>query len=114
MTTPHTVFVFGPADAGRRVSAEEFAEADFEGPWLYEREGGKLVVMSPEGQRHHDDSRPWRRALNRYWIEHPEIVEDVLQGAWIRVDGGTDRLGDIAIYLISTGSVRRSRIASPT
>ena len=105
MTTPRAAFVLGPADGGRPVTAEEFAEAEFEGPWRYEREGGALLVMSPEGQRHHDDSRPWRRALNRFWIEHPEVVEDVVQGAWIRVDGGTDRLGDIAVYRVSAHPV---------
>jgi Uma2 family endonuclease len=100
MATQRTTRVLGPGDHGRELSSAEFAEAEFAEPWTFEREGGRLVVVSPEGQRHHEDSRPWRRRLNRYWIEHPEIVEDIIQGAWIRVDDGTDRIGDIGVYLM--------------
>jgi Uma2 family endonuclease len=102
MATQRTSLVLGPGDNGREISSSEFAEAEFAEPWTYEREDGRLVVVSPEGQRHHDDSRPWRRRLNRYWIEYTEIVEDIIQGAWIRVDDGTDRIGDIGVYLMPT------------
>lgn len=106
MPLSRPALVLGPGDAGRPVSAGEFASAEFVEPYLYEREAGRLVVMSPEGQRHADDSRPWRHALNRYWIEHPDIVEDVLQQAWTSVDGGTDRMADIGVYLVPRGPVR--------
>jgi Uma2 family endonuclease len=95
----------GPDDDGRFVSADEFASAEFVEPWKYEREGGKLVVMSPDGQKHHDSSRPWRRCRNAYWLDHPELVEDVIVGSWVRPDAGTDRVGDIGIYLVANGPV---------
>ena len=100
MSTTRTATTLGPADAGRAVTAEEFAEATFEEPWRFEREGGRLVVMSPEGQRHHNDSKPWRRHLSRYWVEHPEIVEDLIVQAWVRSDSETDRIGDLGVYLV--------------
>ncbi len=101
MATDHRVLSLGPDDQGRAVSADEFAEADLMEPWTYERENGRLIVLSPEGQRHLDDSRVWRQRLSRYWIEHPEIVEELVIQAWVRVDDGTDRIGDIGVYLVT-------------
>ena len=91
--------VLGPDDDGRLTSAGEFAEAEFQEPWNYERSGGSLVVMAPDGQRHIDSASPWWRRLFAYLLAHPEIVEDVVPNAWVRVDGGTDRIGDIGVYL---------------
>ncbi len=59
--------------------------------------------MSPEGQLHTDGTRPWRKRLGEYWSEHPDLVEDVVPGAWVRVDGGRDRIGDIGVYLVADG-----------
>jgi Uma2 family endonuclease len=106
MSMQSTVVFLGPEDAGREVSSAEFADAEFAEPWIYERENGRLIVLSPEGQRHLDDSKPWRRQLNRYWIEHPEVVDDVVIQAWVRVDDGTDRIGDIGIFLVQIGVVK--------
>ena len=90
----------GPADAGRDVTAEEFAEATFEGPWRFEREGGRLLVMSPDGHRHVEGTTPWLKRLVVYWAEHPESVEIVVPSAWVRIDRQTDRIGDLGVYLI--------------
>jgi len=95
----------GPADHGRVVSAEEFAAAEFVEPWIYEREGGRLVVMSPDGQRHVDGSQDWCQLLFDYRREHREVVAYVVQNAWVRVDDGTDRIGDIGVYLKTEGPV---------
>ena len=100
MSTIRTAMALGPADAGRVLTSEEFAEADFEEPWIFEREHGRLIVMSPEGQRHIDGTRPWLKGLVGYWVTHPEIVEDVVPQAWLRVDEGTDRIGDLGVYLV--------------
>ena len=105
MTEPVPRPTFGPEDHGRAVSAEEFASADYAEPWKYEREAGRLVVMAPDGQRHNESSRPWRLLLSAYWLEHRDLVEDVLIQAWARIDGGTDRVGDIGVYLVARGDV---------
>jgi Uma2 family endonuclease len=95
----------GPEDHGRPISADEFASAEYREPWEYERVGGRLVVMSPGGQQHNDGTRPWRRLLGQYWNTHLDLVEDVLPGAWVRVGGGNDRIGDIGVYLVARGEV---------
>jgi Uma2 family endonuclease len=89
----------GPGDAGRAVSAEEFADAVFQEPWRYERVSGRLVVMAPDGEAHVETTSPWLRRLVRYWDDHPEVVFRVVPNAWIRLDDGTDRIGDLGVYL---------------
>src|SRR3954471_19986472 len=99
--TVEAQLVLGPDDHGRAISADEFAEAEFQEPWNYERVDGRLVVMAPDGQRHIDGASPWWRRLFAYLLAHPEIVEEVVPNAWVRVDGGTDRIGDIGISLMT-------------
>jgi Uma2 family endonuclease len=91
----------GPGDHGRLVSDEEFAEAEFAEPWKYERVEGRLVVMFPDGQEHIDVSEPWRDRLGAYKLVHPEWVQIVKSEAWVRIPDGTDRIGDIGVYLTS-------------
>ena len=56
----------GPADAGMRISAREFASAEYAEPFIYERVQGRLVVMSPAGPEHRTVSKPYRRELGLY------------------------------------------------
>lgn len=100
MSTQRTSLLLGPDDAGRFVSAEEFAEADFIEPWTYEREAGRLVVVSPDSKEHDDCSEPIRDHLGAFRLAHPGVIELVVSEAWIRVGGGTDRIADIAVYLV--------------
>ncbi|MHC5542876.1 Uma2 family endonuclease [Singulisphaera rosea] len=94
-------------DNGRSVSAEEFANADYLEPWRYERVAGRLVVMAPDGGDHVETASPWLERLILYRVQHPEIVEIVVPNAWVRIDDGTDRIGDIGIYLIGQSSNQR-------
>ncbi len=103
-TVPKTVLRLGPDDDGRILSAEEFAGADYDEPWKYERERWGLIVMPPDGPGHDDSSEPIRDRLGAYRIAHPDIVEKVVSEAWVRVDDGTDRIGDIGIYLVGPRS----------
>jgi Uma2 family endonuclease len=97
----------GPDDAGRVVSSEEFADATYEEPWRYERERGRLVVMAPDGGDHVETASPWLRRLYAFWENHPEIVDLVVGNVWIRVDDGTDRIGDIGVYLTGNPKARK-------
>jgi Uma2 family endonuclease len=63
--------------------------------------------MAPAGEGHIDASEPWRDQLVAYKIAHPGIVQRVVSEAWIRVNDGTDRIGDIGVYLVSDGPVAR-------
>ena len=97
--------ILGPEDAGRAVSAEEFASAEFVAPWKYERVAGRMVVMAPDGKDHDDCSEPVRDHLGAYRLARPDLVERVVSEAWIRVDGGTDRIGDIGVYLVRDDAI---------
>jgi Uma2 family endonuclease len=91
--------VLGPDDAGRVVSAEQFAKADYQEPWRYEREGGRLIVMPPDGEAHVDTASPWLERLIGYRLDHPDVVQRVVPNTWVRVDQGTDRIGDLGVFL---------------
>src|SRR3954452_15890450 len=91
--------ILGPEDDGRPVSAEVFAAADFVPRWRYERKDGRLVVMAPIGKDHDDCSEPLRDYLGAYRLARPDVVQYVVSEAWIRVDDGGDRIGDIGVYL---------------
>ncbi len=99
MPSPSTAVRLGHADQGRPVPAVDFATAEFEGPWSYERSGGRLIVMAPAGDEHTAASEPWRDHLGAYRLTHPDCVDRVVSDAWIRIDADTDRIADIGVYL---------------
>ena len=98
---------FGPDDAGRRVSADEFATFEFVEPFKYERVHGRLVVMSPSGPDHRFVSRPFRRDLSAYWKDHLKLVEDVDVEGWVATSPDDDRLPDICVYLVGDDAERQ-------
>jgi len=105
MSTQKTILHLGKADAGRLVSSEEFAEATYDEPWKYERERGRLIVLAPSGGGHSSVSEPWRDHLGAYRLARRDVVYRVASEAWVRVDDGTDRIGDIGVYLAREGDV---------
>ncbi len=109
MAVHQTVLQLGPLDQGRTVTAEEFAEAESDRPWKYEREQGRLVVMPPDDHGHDRSSEPVRDYLGAYRLAHLDLVEEVVSAAWVRVDGGTDRIGDIGVFLVGI----RSAVSRP-
>jgi Uma2 family endonuclease len=103
------VLQLGPHDHGRSLSAAEFAEAAYAEPWKYEREQGRLIVMPPDGPGHDRGSEPVRDYLGAYRLAHLDLVDEVISEAWVRVDGGTDRIGDIGVFLVGP----RSSVSRP-
>jgi Uma2 family endonuclease len=103
------VLQLGPQNHGRSITAEEFAEAGYAEPWKYEREQGRLIVIPPDGPGHDRGSEPIRDHLGAYRLAHPDLVEEVVSEAWIRVDDGTDRIPDIGVFLAGP----RSAVARP-
>ncbi len=99
-----SVLQLTPESAGMRLSAEEFASADFEAPYIYERVRGRLVVMTPAGPEHRKVSRPFRRELGGYWHLHPDVVDDVDVEGWVATSPDDDRIPDICVYLVGPGS----------
>lgn len=105
MATYRPILQLGKSDEGRLVSSEEFAEAEFDEPWKYEREEGRLVVVAPSGEEHIDAGEPWRDQLVLYKLARPDVAQKVVSEAWIRVNDGTDRIGDVGVYLVPDGPV---------
>jgi Uma2 family endonuclease len=101
MATTQPILRLGKSDEGRLVSSDEFVEAEFDEPWKYEREDGRLIVMAPAGEEHSEVTEDWRDWLGAYRLAHREIVQRVASEAWQRVDDGTDRIGDIGVYLVT-------------
>ena len=87
-------------DEGRLLTRSEYADAGIEAPWRYERVNGRLVVMTPAGYDHHSTVEPIRNHLGAYKLSHPEVIEHVFQESWAAIENDTDRLPDIAVYLV--------------
>ena len=94
-----TILNLSVADAGLELSREEFAEAEFDLRYRYERHVGRLVVTPPAGHEHRVTSEPIRDRLVVYKVAHPEIIEHVFEESWTSIDDNTDRIPDIAVYL---------------
>lgn len=95
----------GRADQGTPLSREEFAEAEYEEPWRYERVEGRLAIMTPSGHEHSLTADYFRDHLGAYRLSYPDAVEHVASEAWIAIDDETDRIADIAVYLTKSGRV---------
>ncbi|TWU09578.1 hypothetical protein CA54_48200 [Symmachiella macrocystis] len=89
------------ADAGLELSAEEYAEADFQPPCKYERAQQRIIVLPPPGHYHHVITNHFRKYLGAYELTRPDVVEFVFQESWLRIDDDTDRHPDITIYLLA-------------
>ncbi len=94
----------GVADHGVKLTREEFADAQYEEPWRYERVNGRLVVMSPAGPDHQKANNRFRNHSGAYTLAHPEIVEYVYSEAWIATTKTNDRIADIGVFLVASKS----------
>lgn len=101
------------ADAGLKLTREEFAEAEFAEPYRYERSQGRLVVMSPPGFEHHKTTASFHESLVLYKVSHREIVEHVFTEAWTGIDEQGDRFPDIAVYLCDADPITELRNRVP-
>ena len=70
--------------------------------------------MPPEGPGHDRGSEPVRDYLGAYRLAHPDLVEEVVSEAWIRIDDGTDRIPDIGVFLRARDRPSPARPASPS
>src|SRR5262249_46412155 len=92
----------GPADHGRRLTLDEFIEADFQEGWLYELARGVVDVTEVAGPWHGRIVRRVAWMFINYDLQHPGIIT-YGSGAGecrIRLPGMVcDRHPDQAIYL---------------
>ena len=92
----------GPADHGRRMTLDEFIEADWTEGWLYELARGVVDVTEVPGTPHGRTVRRVARLFTLYNDAHPGIIQYTAGGAEcrIRLPGmQSDRHPDQAIYL---------------
>ncbi len=92
----------GPADKGRRMTLEQFIEADWEDGWLYELARGVVDVVEVSGPWHGRIVIRVARMFMQYDIEHPGIIRYQAGGGEcrLRLPGMvSDRHPDQAIYL---------------
>ncbi len=89
----------GLKDQGRLLTGEEFAEAEWDAPYRYERVEGRLVVMSPSGKTHLGLVWAIVKEVSIYDAAHPGVIEMAATEAWIRTGEGQDRMADVGVYL---------------
>ena len=94
-----TKLKLGLKDQGRLLTDEEFAGAECDTPYRYERVEGRLVVMSPSGKTHLGLVWAIVKDLSLYDATHPGMIEMAATEAWIRTGEGQDRMADIGVYL---------------
>lgn len=103
----------GVSDHGMKLSREEFAEAQYDEPWRYERINGRLFVMAPAGPDHQRPNNRIRSYLGAYELAHPEIVEYIFSEAWIYTSREDDRIADIGVYLVASRDKGRDPDRAP-
>ncbi len=89
----------GLAHHGRFVAARQFADAEFDEPFIYERECGRLIVRAPRDIGEVLALNPWRDRLILFQHEIPGVIQQVVTPNWVRPDEDTDRIGDIGVFL---------------
>ena len=102
----------GPADQGRRMTLEEFMEADEAEGYRYELARGVLEVTKVPNDPHWQIVSNLGRWIHRYWNEHPRLIQRVGGGGecqvWIpKLESG--RNPDYAIVLKGTPKDARGR-----
>jgi Uma2 family endonuclease len=105
MATVSTPLRAGPADAGRRMTLEEFEEAHFEEGYLYELARGVLEVSDRPGELHAVIVWVILRAIASYDRDHPRVIHRAGGGAEYRfrlpaMESG--RHPDVAVTLRNT------------
>jgi Uma2 family endonuclease len=92
----------GPADHGRRMTLDEFRDAEEEPGYLYELARGVLDVTEVPGDDHGQILHNLHEALSLYLREHPGPILRFAHGSDVRLlipELGSDRHPDLGIIL---------------
>jgi Uma2 family endonuclease len=90
----------GPADHGRRMSLEEFREAEEQPGYLYELARGVLGGVEVPGDDHGQVVHNLQEALSRYNARHPGAILRIGHGSDIRLviaASDSDRHPDLGV-----------------
>src|SRR3954468_9426792 len=110
MATTH--LRIGPADQGRRMTLEEFREAEEEPGYRYELARGVLEVTEVPNDPHGQIVDNLREALSRYRRDHPGLIRRIGHAGEVRliIPGlGSDRNPDMGIVFRDAPLDRRGR-----
>jgi Uma2 family endonuclease len=98
---PKTAIKICPADHGRRMSLDEFDEAEVQEGYLYELSRGVITVSDVPKQRHSAQVNALRRILNAYDLAHPGQIDTISGGSDCKIllwDLQSERHPDFSIY----------------
>jgi Uma2 family endonuclease len=96
-----TTTVIGPSDNGRRMTLDEFDQAEGLEGYNYELGRGVITVVDVPHPRHFAQVDEIRRQFSAYTVAHPGRIFGIAGGAEckILVDGlASERHPDVAIY----------------
>jgi len=97
-----TITTIGPADHGRRMSLEEFDEAEGQEGHLYELSRGIVTVTDVPRRRHLLIVSATRDQLQSYKAAHPDLIQIIASGNECKLlvdDLDSERHPDVAVYL---------------
>jgi Uma2 family endonuclease len=97
-----TITKIGPADHGRRMSLEEFDEAEGQDGYLYELSRGIVTVVDIPKKRHALQVVAIRRQFSAHDTFHPGLIQMIAAGSECKLlvdDLGSERHPDLSVYL---------------
>jgi Uma2 family endonuclease len=100
MSTTRTRVRIGPADHGRRMTLDEFREAEEQRGYLYELARGVLEVSEIPGDSHCQIVHNIHEVFSLYRRDNPGLILRIGHGSDVRFiipDLGSDRHPDLAI-----------------
>ena len=97
-----TITKIGPADHGRRMSLEEFDEAEGQEGYLYELSRGIITVTDVPRKRHLLLVKGIRRQLSAYETLHLDLIQFIASGNECKLlvdDLDSECHPDVSVYL---------------
>jgi Uma2 family endonuclease len=98
---PKAMVRIGPSDHGRRMSLDEFDEAEVQPGFIYELSRGIITVSDVPNPKHLAMVLEIRRQLARYDLEHPGEIFGITSGSECKIllaAFESERHPDIAVY----------------
>jgi len=97
-----TITRIGPADHGRRMSLDDFDEAEGQEGYLYELSRGIITVTDVPRRRHLLLVYAIRQLLSAYETLHPGLIQVIASGNECKLlvdDLDSERHPDVSVYL---------------
>ena len=98
---PKALVRIGPSDHGRRMSLEDFDEAEVQPGFIYELSRGIITVSDVPNPKHLAMVLEIRRQLARYDLEHPGEIFGIASGSECKIllaGFESERHPDITVY----------------